>query len=253
MSSLKDKEFSKLVEEAKRTGIEGWDFSYIKDRMVSKQLPWNYAKIIHPYVQDAENLLDMGTGGGEFLSSISPLPKTTYATESYPPNIPIAKMNLEKLGVEVVAVENHEALPLPNDFFDLIINRHEFYDPNEVQRILKPNGLFITQQVGKLDNIELNQFLGDQAYLTFDWDLEYAVTQLKNHGFEIVGRKEAIIDNSFRDIGAIVFYLQVISWQIPGFDLDANIERLRDLYMHIKAEGEFKTHEHRFLIIARHQ
>lgn len=43
--------------------------------------------------------------------------------------------------------------------FDIIISRHEAFDIDEVYRLLKPNGLFITQQVGGLNNKELSQFL----------------------------------------------------------------------------------------------
>jgi hypothetical protein len=34
-------------------------------------------------------LLDMGTGGGELLSSLPNLPNNTFATESYKPSIPL--------------------------------------------------------------------------------------------------------------------------------------------------------------------
>jgi len=33
----------------------------------------------------------MGTGGGEFLASLAPLPMHTSATEAYPPNVEIAR------------------------------------------------------------------------------------------------------------------------------------------------------------------
>lgn len=40
----------------------------------------------------------MGTGGGEFLAGLQPLPPHTCATEGYPPNIPIAQQRLKRLG-----------------------------------------------------------------------------------------------------------------------------------------------------------
>ena len=61
--------------------------------------------MVIPFMRDAATMLDMGTGGGEFLFSLHPLPKTVYATEGYKPNVPIARQRLEPLGVKVVYFE----------------------------------------------------------------------------------------------------------------------------------------------------
>lgn len=45
------------------------------------------------------------TGEGKFLSSLSPLPKHTYATEAYIPNIQVVRNRLEPLGVKVYEVK----------------------------------------------------------------------------------------------------------------------------------------------------
>ncbi|MFX0015397.1 MAG: class I SAM-dependent methyltransferase [Promethearchaeota archaeon] len=246
-----DKTFSKLYDDAKSVTIKGWDFSYVKDRMISEPIPWDYRKIILPYVKKSKYMLDMGTGGGEFLSTLHPLPKFTYATEAYPPNIPIAEKVLKNFNVKVVPVTNHEELPLENDFFDLIINRHEDYRPKEVYRILESNGIFITQQVGHFNTIQLNQFFGDESYKDWEWDLEYASQQLQDNGFKILNGKEALMNEHFQDIGAVVFYLRIISWQIPGFNFNKNINKFKELHKIIQKEGKFTTHGHRFLIIAK--
>ncbi|TWM62046.1 hypothetical protein CHCC14814_3869 [Bacillus paralicheniformis] len=50
----------------------------------------------------------MGTGGGEFLSKLGPLPSSAYATECYFPNVPVAKERLTPLEVQVVQIDNDE-------------------------------------------------------------------------------------------------------------------------------------------------
>jgi len=57
-------------------------------------LSWNYRNEVKFRIYGISSLLDMGTGGGEFLSSLSPLPANTCATEGYEPNIPVARNRL---------------------------------------------------------------------------------------------------------------------------------------------------------------
>lgn len=52
---------------------------------------WNYFNKVKPYLSKIERLLGLGTGGGERLSKFRPLPRETYATEGYKPNVSIAK------------------------------------------------------------------------------------------------------------------------------------------------------------------
>jgi hypothetical protein len=52
------------------------------------------------------------------------------------------------------------------------------------------------------------------------------------------------------DVGAVVYYLKVIEWQIPGFDIQQSRDKLKQLHQHILENGYFQTLTHRFLIIA---
>ena len=99
--------FDYLVSEASKK-LEGWDFSYLEStrRMQEFPLSWNYRNKVKIRMSEASSLLDMGTGGGEFLSSLSPLPKYTCVTEGYEPNIMIARNRLEPLGVKVFRVDD---------------------------------------------------------------------------------------------------------------------------------------------------
>ncbi len=153
--------FLTLLESA-NTNFSGWDFSFISEtgRMKSEPLSWSYGSTAFQLMQHAESMVDMGTGGGEFLSMLQPFPSTIFATEGYAPNVPIARKKLEPLGVTVIEVTDDTALPFQDGQFNLIINQHESYAASEVKRILSPNGIFFTQQVGGLDCAELNDQFG---------------------------------------------------------------------------------------------
>ena len=243
--------FDCLVNEANEK-FEGWDFSYIEStgRMKEFPLSWSYRNKVTARMRKASSLLDMGTGGGEFLSTLSPLPEYTCATEGYEPNISIAEKRLKPLGVKVYRVCDDECLPFPDRTFNLVINRHESYSEKEVARILKDHGTFITQQVGGLNDREINEILGAPQSQYYDWNLEIAVRRLKEAGLKITEQKEDIVKTRFYDIGAIVFYLKAIPWQVPGFTVEKYFEKLKYIYNQIQENGYIDFTCHRFFAIA---
>ena len=249
---MKNKKFEELVNEALEQSFSGWDFAFLENRIEEEAIPWDYLEIVHKMLKDAKNLLDMGTGGGEKLASISPLPPKSFATEAYLPNVPIAAGRLNPLGVPVLAVEDEEKrLPFKDNSFELVLNRHESYHPAELKRIIKPGGRFITQQVGGKDNIQLNEFLQEEVHLEYaSWDMAFAVQALEEQGFVILQKKEAFPKFVFLDIGAVVFYLKVIEWQIKGFSVELYKEKLKTLHEKILENNGFECFSHRFLIEA---
>ncbi len=244
--------FEELVEEALAQEFSEWDFSWMQGRYYESEPFWNYSEMVHERMKGVTSMLDMGTGGGEFLASLPDLPKITYAREGYPPNIPIATRRLQPLSVKVVAVENEHALPLSDEMFELVINRHEYYDPAELMRILKPGGIFLTQQVGPRNCVEVNQYLGAPLDpCVAQWKLDQEKATLEQAGFSVLQCHEQVLESNFYDIGAVVFYLKVIEWQIEGFSVEKNEARLQEMHQLIEQQGAFYATEHCFLIEAR--
>lgn len=233
--------------------FQGWNFSYLTrtGRMQSFPLSWNYYNEIKDYVQSVDSLLDMGTGGGEFLAEISFLPVDTHATEGYEPNIELSRTRLESLGVKVHAIETDDKLPFDSNRFELVINRHESYSVVELKRILKKQGYFITQQVGGLNNIDLNSLLGAVNNQYENWDLRKAVQELLDYGFEIIKIKEDKVKTRFYDIGAIIYYLKAIPWQINKFNIDKYYKQLFAVHKLIEKQNFIDLLCHRFFIIAK--
>ncbi|MDT3496208.1 class I SAM-dependent methyltransferase [Bacillus toyonensis] len=248
----RDPLFFTLLDSA-NTNFSGWDFSFISEtgRMNSEPLSWSYGSTAFQLIQHAKSMLDMGTGGGEFLSMLQPFPPTIYATEGYAPNVPIARKKLEPLGVIVVEVSDDDALPLQDAQFDLIMNQHESYAASEVNRILSPNGVFLTQQAGGLDCAELNTKFGTPLNSEFaSWSLETACNELKENGFTILEAREEFPLQRFYDIGAIVYYLKAIPWQIPDFTVERYYEELYRIHEIMLQNGYFDVKQHRFIIKA---
>jgi SAM-dependent methyltransferase len=248
---VNDDQFEHLISVADAQQLSGWDWSHVKGRYIESEPPWNYRDQVQAHIQPKLRLLDMGTGGGELLESLAPLPSDTWATEGYPPNVPIAQARLGPLGVRVVPIEG-DLLPLADATFDLVTNRHESFDAREVQRVLRPGGTFITQQVGAQDLIELNEALQDKTRFAFpEWKLSSVRRQLETTGLQVLVAENAFPEAVFTDIGAVVFFLKVTPWQIEDFSCDRYREQLRLLHQRTVAEGGFRVHTHRFLLIAR--
>jgi SAM-dependent methyltransferase len=253
--------FEQLIA-AEQQPFSGWDFSYLRDRMREAAPSWDYAALVRGRLPAVQALLDLGTGGGEFLSALAPLPPRTVATEAYPLNVPIARMRLAPLSVEVLAVEGApdnvdialgsgiRSLPFPDADFPLIVDRHESYYPAEIARLLRRGGTFVTQQVGGRHFQALNALLGAPHSHSLAWDLGFAVRQLEAAGLEVADRREEFPATVFLDVGAVVYYLKAIPWQIPDFAVEAYRDRLALLHRRIEATGDLRIEAHYFYLEA---
>jgi SAM-dependent methyltransferase len=244
--------YSSLKSEYERA-FEGWDFSYItkSGRMQEGFLSWNYPSIVLAALPRAKSLLDIGTGGGELLSMLHPLPAVAFATEGYPPNLKLARSRLEPLGVKVAAADEGGPLPFREGTFDLVIDRHTGYSAKEVFRVLRKGGEFITQQVGSRTNRSLRRALGVRNSSPDVWSQSSAVRELKHVGFVIEDQREESASTRFYDVGALVYYLKGIPWEIPDFSVERYFKALQELDRAIKEKGFIETERHRCLIIAR--
>ena len=234
----------------------GWDFSHIEKRMIEAPLTWSYTSKILFYVKNSSTLLDIGTGGGEFLSSIYQyLPKVTHATEEYEPNVKIAKKRLETLGVKVHHVNSKSKIPFNDSFFELIINRHANYNLKELYRLLKKEGVFITQQVGQGNNNNKNILLdileNRLEEKGRERDLNNAADQLDEVGFTIIEKKEDFPLTRIYDIGALIYWLKAIPWIIDDFSVEKYKENLLKIHKKIETEDYIDIQSHRFFIIAK--
>lgn len=230
--------------------IAGWDFSWLQGRTTSTDLPWSYPDLARDAIRSATSLLDLDTGGGEQLSDLQPLPPVTAATEAWPPNVAIAQSRLAALGVDV-RQQTGTRLPAGDAEFHLILSRHGTFDPTEFWRVLSPDGVVLTQQVGAENDLELNRALGAPvAELPRTPEFADSVAQLERAGFTILDAREAHPAYAFHDIGAVVYQLRMVPWQIPDFNIDRYDQQLRQLDNTIRRDGPFTTHNHRFLIRA---
>ena len=247
MSKIKLKEEWQKEEDVAH--IHGWDFSHLIGRYEEEDdLPWDFGGVIRKYKKDSMNLLDMDTGGGEFLLSFNHPYENTAAIEGYPPNVELCKEVLLPLGIDVKeAYGGCGRLPFDDESFDIVTNRHGSFRVDELRRVLKPGGLFLTQQVGAENDRELvNLLLPHITELPFpDEYLSVRERELAEHGFEILESGEVHRPIRFFDVGALVWFARIIEWEFPGFSVENCLKQLYKAQEIIEDEvfvsGKFNT------------
>ena len=241
-----------LAEEAV-AHIHGWDFSHLDGRYTQDDtLPWDYKAQVLSALRPDSRILDMDTGGGEFLLSLRHPHHLTAAIENYPPNVELCKETLLPLGIDFKAAAADGPLPFPDDSFDLVLNRHGSFDPKEVFRVLKPGGVFLTQQVGEQNDRELVELVLPDLPLPYPgWSMEPVAKSLQSAGFAVETQDEAFAPIRFFDTGALVWFARIIEWEFPGFSVDSCFDRLLAVEQTIRQTGEVSGRAHRFFLTAR--
>ncbi len=233
--------------------IKGWDFSHIDGRYEEEySLPWDYAAEIRGVLTEDMKLLDYDTGGGEFLLSLGHPYGNTAATEGYPPNVRLCEERLLPLGVDLRECADASRIPFADGSFDIMINRHGDFDPDEIKRLLKPGGYFITQQVGCDNDRELVEAVLPGTEKPFPHaNLKEQGQAFAKAGFSVLKADEAFRPITFYDVGAFVWFARIIEWEFPGFSVDRCFDRLLRMQETVERDGRISGTTHRYLIVAK--
>ncbi len=254
-----DEEFERLVAEALQAPFAGWDFSWLAGRRVQTPDPRgeiDYEERARASVASATAVLDLGTGGGEVLARLAPLPPVAIATEAHPPNVVMASRRLAPLGVQVVWTDpgcqdsrgpqprgqwSHRRLPFADGIFDLVLASSTSFCPREVYRVLQSGGILLTSQGGteKYGPDLVDALEGTPPEWTqpgYGWDID---ATLDEAGFLTVEKIDRLVSTTYRDIGAVIYFLKAVPWAIIDFDVDRYRDRLYKLHRRMQADGGF--------------
>lgn len=234
--------FDDLLAEGAAQPTDGWDFSWFDGRATEERPGWGYAARLAERLATATTAADLQTGGGEVVAT-APVRPAMVVTETWPPNLAVARRTLPD--ALVVQVAEGDPLPFRDASLDLVTSRHPTYVPwPEIARVLRPGGTVLMQLIGDGTNRELSEyFLGP---LPAPRPAESNLPGLDVHTFE-----EATLRVEFFDIAAVVHFLRKVIWTVPDFTVERYRSRLRDMHEHISAHGSFVSHSRRVLVEAR--
>ncbi len=233
----------------------GWDFTKVK--AVRDHPPWDYEDVVATVGRSASAVLDIGTGGGEVLRHLIDNVgwKNVVAVDHSRPMTSVAAPNLT--GLAHVVESDSAALPFEGQSFDLILDRHASFHPEEIARALRPGGTFVTQQVGRHNT----QSIFDAFGWGSNWD-QFAhedppprrCADLASD-FEQLGLTIEFVDEyegryAFEDLDSLVFFLKAAPMP-EDFHPARHCEGVNRLLANNVSERGIETTEHRELLVAR--
>jgi SAM-dependent methyltransferase len=244
--------FDDLVAEADAAPIAGWDFGWLDGRASEERPSWHYSELVAERAATATMMLDLQTGGGELLVKLPRLPRFLVGTEAYPPNVGVAARKLHARGAYVVAApDNRPAVPFASNTFDLVTSRHPITAWwEEIARVIRPGGVYLSQQVGPGSIRELTEFLMGPQPPGSKREPRLARAGAEAAGLTVEDLRSEQLRTEFNDVGAVVYFLRLVVWIVPGFTVDGYRDRLRALHDGIQRDGPFVTYASRFLIEA---
>lgn len=238
--------------------FSGWSFPDFDVRPLEPGPSWDYERLVCEAARDATAVLDLGTGGGEFIASVrDSLPGRLVVTEEWHVNAPVAYRRLAPLGAGVVRARSL-MLPFRDATFDLVIDRHEELSPSEVARVLRPGGRVVTQQVGPENWRELRRYfvgataglrgsrVGDFGDIRGDYARGFA-----SAGLTVVRDEQHDYKVAYGALGVMVFMLLVTPWTIPDFDVERDLDALLALEAGCTTEDGLVLTWSRFLLVAK--
>lgn len=241
-----------LKAEKRQENFIGWDFSAIENSYCQEKNTWNYSEIVNDYLKPSMRLLDMGTGGGELLATFHHPFELTSVTEGWEKNYQLLLEKLAPKGVNVQFVKEDDVLPFSDNSFDIVVNSHESFSTKEVKRVLKSGGIFISQQVGDLNGVNLaSRLIPNFKKEKFDFHLSVITRELDQAGFDILYENECYPVQRFFDMEALIYYVKTIEWEFPEFSVENNFQELMDLQKELARNGSIYNSEHRFIFVAR--
>jgi SAM-dependent methyltransferase len=239
--------------------LKGWDFSRV--HLVEEPPPWRYEDVVRGHLAADSVVLDLGTGGGELFSQFAAEIARGYGIDAAPARLSEGTQELSGCWTLAWLAMDAGALAFPDGSFDLVLASFTGYDVAEVVRVLRPGGVFVTQQIGDRDTQNIFDAFGWGSYGAH-WRERYAAQgnvyrptvatagDFESAGCEVLRYDEYDTRAWHQDTGSLVFYLKASPLPQP-FDPETHAAPLTALIQASGSERGIETNCHRELLVVR--
>ena len=143
-------------------------------------------------------------------------------------------------------------LPFRDGAFDLVVSRHPVgTDWAETARVLRPGGVFLSQQIGDGTNRELSEAMLGPLPPPDREHPEQIAAAARAAGLTVLSVRGERLRAEYFDIAAVAHFLRKVVWTVPGFTIDQYRTQLRAVHDQITATGRFVSYANRVLIEAQ--
>lgn len=231
----------------------GWDFSEVQVEREGRK--WNFFEEVVKRAKDKEAMLDIGTGGGKKILGIADSFNKIVGIDSSKSMIKTAKDNLENSGVENVEFRlmDSEKLEFADESFDMVSCRHAPYEADEVYRVLKEGGVFMTQQVSLGDKRNIKEVFGrGQGWGKEEGSFqERMIKELDEAGFKDIKVDGFESVEFYKRVDDVMFLLEHTPIIEDFGKREGDREKLEKFIEENKEERGIRTTEKRFMLIGR--
>jgi SAM-dependent methyltransferase len=226
----------------------GWS---VKLSNKERETSWGdlYLNVVKPRLNGNEVVLDIGTAEGNRFSRIARYICYGVGIDKNRAFIRLAKKNHRKEKNLEFIVADSMRLPFGSGQFDIVTSRHAPVKMREVYRVLRPGGIFVTQQVLDGDKINLKMIFGrGQGYndhknaLLLRYRREMAAC-----GFTKIRYKISNVPYYFKSKKKLIDFLYKTP-TIPHFSLNRDRELVDEFVARYKSAKGIKSNSRRFLL-----
>lgn len=240
--------YRKIYQKAAANG--GWS-----KRKLDLTTEWgDFYELVKKRLRGDEVVLDTGTAEGNHFLRLAPYIKKGVGVDLEPGMIKLAKQNKKKYKIKNILFRIMDAnkLEFPEAVFDVVTNKHSSINFQEVYRILKKGGLFITQQVHETDKLNLKRAFGrGQDFCKKAGKLlaEYK-REARRVGFQNIQSRISNIPCYFASRKKLIAFLNKAP-TVPDFGQGDDYQILKKFIQKNKTSKGIKSNTSRFLLEMR--
>ena len=241
--------------------LTGWDFSSLQAEEAPP--PWRFSDVVRTYLDGTQWVADIGTGGGEAFLHLTPNFARGFGLDNSTERLREATQLAIERGASNVAFvgANSVTLPFPDSSLDVVLARYADYTAPEVVRVLRPGGVFATQQMGDNDTENIFDTFGWGTYGAY-WRARFrsegrayvptseTAQQFATLSCEVVTLDEYDLPFYFKDVEALVFYLKA-SPLPEEIDPEKHWRPISRLVDESTTDLGIQTNQHRELLVVR--
>lgn len=209
----------------------GWNFSKAKYH-VEQDVAYDYYKAVVQEITPQTKLLDIGCGSAEKSCRYFAFAKQVVGIDAEPEMLKRARANAVKYYGEKADKFQFQTgdcfgvFEFVDQEFDLVVSRHCGANMSEVFRVLKKNGVFVSEDIDRDDCLELkNYFSRGQNYGKEELEKQVVMNECLKIGFskiELLNFEQ----HEFYDVESLVYLLEHTPI-LNGFDKECDMEILK--------------------------